>query len=375
MTFTLGILGATGYIATPYRREIRECGSEAAIVALCARRRDQLAAASREDGAELATEDWRQVVGYSKVNTLLVATPDALHYEPVLAAARLGKHVICEKPLGINASQAHEMWEACRDTQVGHFVPFWTRYVPVFRRAREIVRQGVLGDVRAIVFRWHNPRPLSMPFTWRDDANLSAAGSVADVGSHVYDTIRWLLGTDANRVLAHAAVITPEKPDLGAVNLEEALRWAQDNPRTAAPAAKSNSMRRGTAYDYATIALEFPSGAVGTIILSHAPYLRKGLAPDVELHGAEASLALDRMAGTITLVRSGETPRVIETLPDPGFGNRFAKYVFPALRTRAVGEPCEHPGLDDGWRVQLFTDAAVLSAHRGNWVELAEGQD
>ena len=81
--------------------------------------------------------------------------------------ARAGKHVICEKPLGINVQQAHEMWAACRDAGLAGFVPFWTRYVPIYARAREIVQSGRLGDVRAVVYRWHNPRPTAMPLTWQ----------------------------------------------------------------------------------------------------------------------------------------------------------------------------------------------------------------
>ena len=104
------------------------------------------------------------------------------------------------------------------------------------------------------------------------------------------------------------------------------------------------------------------------MLLSHATYLRKGLAPELELHGAEASLALDRLAGSLTLVRPGKAPEILATVPDPGFGNRFARHVFPAFRSRMTSEPTEHPGLDDGWRVQLFTDAAALSARRGAWV-------
>src|SRR5437870_1575590 len=129
MKFGVGIIGATGFIASAYRREIRACSAEAELVALCARRRDLLDAAAR--------------------------------------------------------------------------------------------------DVRAVVCRWHTPRPLSMPFTWRDDATLSAAGSVADIGSHTYDTLRWLLGVEATRVLAHATVLTPAKPDRGAMNLDEARHWAE----------------------------------------------------------------------------------------------------------------------------------------------------
>jgi predicted dehydrogenase len=100
--------------------------------------------------------------------------------------------------------------------------------------------------------------------------------------------------------------------------------------------------------------------------------LRKGLAPELELHGTEASLALDRLGGRLLLARPEAAVETLETVPDPGFGNRFEKHVFPAIRGRAAGEATDHPGLDDGWRVQLFIDAAAQSAQRGGWVELAE---
>jgi predicted dehydrogenase len=366
MTFGIGVIGATGFIGTPYRAEIRAC-PDAAIVALCARRRGLLEAAAREDGAPFITDDWHKVVDHPDVNCVVVASPDALHYEMVMACAAAGKHVVCEKPVGMNAGEALAMWTAFRDRRLGHFVPFWTRYVPVFVRTRQVVREGLLGEIKAVVYRWHNPRPPAMPFTWRDDAELSAGGSVADVGSHAYDTLRWLLGQEAVRVLAHASVLTPPKPDLGAVNLGEALRWGEecmpaDSPRT----------RQGTAFDFAAITFVMENGAAGSMLLSHATYLRKGLSPELELHGSEASLALDRLAGTLTLARPGKTPELLVAVPDPGFGNRFASHVFPAFHSQMAGQSSEHPGLDDGWRVQLFTDAAALSARRGTWAALTD---
>ncbi len=363
--FSVGVLGATGYIATPYRTEIRQSPADARIVALCARRRDLLEAAAEQDDVSFITDDWRQVVEHPDVNVILIATPDALHHEAVMACAAAGKHVVCEKPIGMNAAEAFEMWSAYRDRGLGHFVPFWTRYVPVFGRAREIVRAGTLGDIRAVIYRWHNPRPASMPFTWRDDAELSAAGSLADVGSHAYDTIRWLLGQEAVRVLVHADVVTPAKPDLGAVNLDEALRWSGVHATT-----DSSERRRGTAFDFADVAFVLEGGAVGSLVLSHAPFFRKGLAPEVELHGTEASLSLDRVTGRLMLALAGNPPELLETVPDPGFGNRFARHVFPALRARIAGEPTGHPGLDDGWAVQRFTDACVCSAREGIWATL-----
>ena len=362
MEFRVGVVGATGYIATPYRREIRSAGT-AQIVALCARRRELLTAAATEDHAECATADWRDVVEHPDVNLIIVATPDALHRDAVMAAAAAGKHIVCEKPVGANADEAAQMLAAYRQTSLAHFVPFWTRYIPVFARAREIVQSGELGTVKAVVYRWHNPRPAEMPFTWRDDERLSAGGSIADVGSHAYDTLRWVLGQEATRVLAHADVIAEEKPDLGDINLDEALEWGAAHQKDA-----ETPLRRGTAFDYAALAFEFSGGVVGTLVLSHAPFLRKGLAPEVEFHGTQASLSVDRIRNCLNLARSNQQIETIDLGEDPGFGNRFSQYVFPALESQIDGTHTGHPDLYDGWRVQQFTDAAACSAKSGGWI-------
>ena len=366
MKFHVGVIGATGFIGTPYRREIRDAPEDAEIVALCARRMDKLEAAAKLDGAKLITGDWRQVVEHPDVDLVLVATPDALHHEVVMACAEHGKHMVCEKPVAANVSQAREMWDAYRDAGLGHFVPFWTRYVGAMGRARQIVADGTLGEIKGVICRWQNPRPEAIAFTWRDNAELSASGSIGDLGSHAYDTVSWIIGEEARRVLTHADVLTPPKPDIGEPNLDEALEWGQ-----AHSVGDSARLRKGTAFDYAAIAIEFQSGAVGSIMPSHTRYIRKGLAPDMELHGTKASLSVSRMTGEVTLVRPEEDPEVVDTLPDKPV-NRFAKYVFPALRERATGSSSEHPGLDDGLRVQTFADAAKLSAQRGAWVELSE---
>ena len=359
----VGVIGATGFIGSPYRREIRQSPGTR-IVALCARRQDLLAQAAAEDGAVLATGDWREVVDHPEVDFVIVATPDALHYEAVMACAAAGKHLLCEKPVGANADEAYAMWDAYRERpQLAHFVPYWARYVKMFSRAREWVSQGMVGEVRSVIYRWLNPRPEAMPLTWRDDPTLSAGGSIADVGSHSYDTIRWVLGKEAPRVLAHGGTISPAKPDLGAINLAEALDWTRSHRRADA------SGRKGGTIDYANISWEFDDGVTGTLLVSHATHIRKGFAPDLELHGTEASLGVDRMTGELSLARPGKAPEVLETHPERS-GNRFAEHVFPAVRAIMAGEPSDHPDLEDGYRVQAFTDAAAKAVELGRWVEV-----
>ncbi|MBM4074290.1 MAG: hypothetical protein FJ267_01440, partial [Planctomycetes bacterium] len=239
-----------------------------------------------------------------------------------------------------------------------------------------VVQTGVLGDIKLIVYRWHNPRPFNIPFTWRDDASVSSAGSVADVGSHAYDTLRWMAGVEATRVLAHADVITPAKPDLGDINLAEAISWGQSHSPSSNQDSNSSGStakrRKGTAYDYAAISWELRSGADAVLMVSHSPFVRKGLAPEIELHGTNASLAVDRLRSTVSLFRPGDDKGEPEVVPDPGPVNRFSNYVFPGLRDRIEGKKTDHPGMDDGLAAQLFTDAAAKSAQIGTWVEVNE---
>ena len=169
MSFGIAVLGATGYIGTPYRSEIRAAAEQARIVSLCARRQDRLEAAAEIDGAVHFTNDWQESVLHNEVDLVLVLTPDVLHYEPVMMCAEHNKHVFCEKPVGKDVGQAYDMWKAVQQRGLLNFVPFWTRYVPIMRRARDLIAQGTVGSVRGFVYRWHNPRPLDIPFTWRDD--------------------------------------------------------------------------------------------------------------------------------------------------------------------------------------------------------------
>lgn len=367
MQFQIAILGATGYVAKSYRREIRECASEAKILAVGGRRQDLLRTVAEEDGADLFTGDWLQAIQHPNVNLVLICTPDAFHHEAAMKCAELGLNVICEKPIGANAAEAGEISSAIQAKQLGHFVPFWTRYIEVYRTAKAVYASGQLGEVRSFVHRWHNPRPANMPFTWRDDAALSSSGSIADVGSHAYDAVRWILDDEARQVLTHADVLSPHKSDLGDINLREAQELSR-----APNASDGAALRAASAFDFASISLEMCSGAVGTMIVSHASFMRKGVAPELELHGTKGSLSIDRISGEVRLFLPDTPAETLAVTPDLGFPNRFRQFAFPALRESIAGRKADHPGIEDGYLAQIFTDAAARSAQQGRWVALAE---
>ena len=88
MKFGVGVLGATGFIGTPYRKEIRESPDDASIIALHGRRWELLEAAGKEDQAKLITDDWRQVVEHPEVNLVCGLHAGRMHHEAVMRCTR-----------------------------------------------------------------------------------------------------------------------------------------------------------------------------------------------------------------------------------------------------------------------------------------------
>lgn len=132
------------------------------------------------------------------VDAVYVATPNALHREAVVAAARAGKHVLCEKPFAISVDDARAMTRACADAGVTLRVAHQMRLEAVLDRAREIVRSGRLGKIAAISLERASANPPRT--TWRKDASQS--GVVFDVGVHLLDQIQWITGQKFAEVAA-----------------------------------------------------------------------------------------------------------------------------------------------------------------------------
>ena len=179
--------------------------------------------------------------------------------------------------------------------------------------------------------------------------------------------VRWIINAEATKVLAHGETLTPDKPDLGAINLREAIEKGQS--------ARENEVarKRGGNFDYASISCDFSNRATGLFVLSHTSHMRKFLAPELELHGTIASLSADRYSGKIIMTKANNQLETRHELPPSfGFKNRFSSYVFPALKPILEGSKSDkkYPNLEDGLRAQEFTDAAYLSALEGKWKQI-----
>ncbi len=130
------------------------------------------------------------------LDAVYVATPAHLHYEHVQACAKAGKHILCEKPLGMTVAQAEEMIALCRRQGVKLGCAFMMRFVAQHQEALKVIQQGRLGQpvyARAQLSCWYPP----VENAWRQDPTTGGGGSLMDMGGHCIDLLEMFFGNVA----------------------------------------------------------------------------------------------------------------------------------------------------------------------------------
>ena len=142
------------------------------------------------------------------------AGPNDLHAEPNIAAAQAGKHVISEKPLGRNAEECKLMWEAVKKARVKHQVAFNYRFVPAVRLIRNLIDAGKLGRIfhfrAAYLQEWIASE--DFPMVWRLESKHAGSGALGDLGSHVVDLARYLVG-EPKSLMARTETFIKQRKD------------------------------------------------------------------------------------------------------------------------------------------------------------------
>lgn len=152
----------------------------------------------------VASDDWRAVVQRDDVDIVIVATPNNLLAPVSLAAVENGKHVLVEKPAGINPGEVAAVLAAARKAGVQVRVGFNHRYHPALMKAHEIWQSGAIGDLMFIRGRYGHGGRLGYEREWRADAAISGGGELIDQGVHLIDLARWFLG-DFTKVYGRTA--------------------------------------------------------------------------------------------------------------------------------------------------------------------------
>jgi predicted dehydrogenase len=156
---------------------------------------DVVSAANEEVAGEFgvpAARDLDELLN-SDVDAVYVATPAHLHREHVIACAQAGKHVLCEKPLGLSVAEAETMIAACQAANVQLGCALMMRFHSQHQAALRLIQQGKLGSpvyARAQLSCWYPP----IPGAWRQNADLGGGGSLMDLGGHCIDLLEMFFG-------------------------------------------------------------------------------------------------------------------------------------------------------------------------------------
>lgn len=172
------------------------------MIAICGRDEAAVRAAAGQLGWQGYETDYRKLVQRDDIGLVDVSTPGYLHKDVVIAALEAGKHVLCEKPLANTLPEAQEMLDAWRQAGTIAMVNFNYRRVPAVQLAKRLLGEGRLGQIRhwrAVYLQDWLLDPMA-PLSWRLKKELAGSGALGDIGAHIVDLSRFLIGDVAEVV-------------------------------------------------------------------------------------------------------------------------------------------------------------------------------
>jgi len=341
------------------------------LVAIAGRDRARVEAAARRYGYEKAVTDWRDLIDDPEVQVFDNGAPNNLHAEPCIAAARAGKHIICEKPLARDAAEAKRMLEAAQAAGVVHMCAFNYRFVPALKLARDIIAAGRLGRIYHFRARYLQEWIMDPTFgmVWRLDASEAGSGALGDLGTHIIDLARFLVGEPVS-VNGVTATFIKER------------------------AGESGATQQVGVDDAFVAAVQFANGAIGTLEASRFARGRRNHQV-IEINGEKGSLVFnverlnelevylpeeetrqDAQGFRTVLVTEPTHPYVGAWWPQGhiiGWEHSFVHELKHFLDCVTTGRPVGPEGADfeDGYRASVVADAIVQSANSGRRVDIA----
>jgi predicted dehydrogenase len=372
-------IAGTGFIGAVHARSARLAGAR--LVGVAASTPERAAQAASELHAERAFASAEELVGAEGVDVVHICTPNHLHLPLAEAALAAGKHVICEKPLALDADGALRLTQAAAAAGTQSAVPFVYRYYPTVREARERVRAGATGPLRLLHGTYLQDWLTSASDdNWRVEARFGGASrAFADIGSHWCDLAEFVSGHRIARLCARTVVAVPERR-------RGPARAAFDRGD-----GDQGDLRPVDTEDAALVMFETDLGAFGSVVISQLSAGRKNRLW-LELDGADEALAFDQehpetlwcgRRDATTLVHRDpatlSTPAArLSTLPaghPQGYADcfdGFVRDVYDAVRT---GAPVDGlPLFADGLRAARLTDAVLASAAAEEWVDVAAAE-
>ena len=360
----VGVAGAgigAGYIAGFQKQP----GVE--VTALCTRTPTRLRPLAERYRIPHTYTDYKAMLAQEPLDIVVVATPNNLHHSMTLAALDAGKHVLCDKPLGLNTAQVREMVKRAEQAGRKHFVPFTWRFLPAAAYMKEIIDSGFVGqpyhiNVRYFNRAWGDPHG---PMRWQYDREQAGSGALGNLGSHVTHLIQWWFG-DIRRICAVLKTAVKERT------------WPDGGDRVPIQVD-----------DICEFLAELADGTPVVCDISSVTWVPRNRF-DVVVWGSEGGVILqndwadeDAPTGRILTTRKGDAAPALVPIPSRLTGELldmpdqymplracFSRMVAEFVNAIREDRPAA-PNFQDGLRVQEVMEAILKSAAEQQWVSVA----
>lgn len=351
--------------------------AEICMKAICGRDPEWVAKSAKKFGWESYETSWRDLINRNDIDMIDITAPSNVHKEIALVAAANGKHIFSEKPLALNLADAREMLEAATKAGIKHQVGFNYRFAPAIRLAKKMIDDGKLGKIfhfRGFYLQDWIIDP-EFPLVWRLDKDVAGSGSHGDLGAHVIDVARYLVG-DFEEVMGMSETFVNERP------IVEVMQGLSGKAASDAPRGKVE-------VDDATLFLtKFKNGALGSI---EATRFAMGHKNDMyfEINGEKGSIkyVFERMnelqyfnsedeeglQGFRTIQVTESCHPYIEAWWPPGhvigYEHTFVHEMYEFIQAIA-NDTDTSPSFEDGMKCSQILEAVDLSIDRRSWVEV-----
>ncbi|MCC6507860.1 MAG: Gfo/Idh/MocA family oxidoreductase [Pirellulaceae bacterium] len=365
-----GFMGKAHSNAYAQANHFFKCEYKPVLKALCARNAEKAKSFAETWGYQSIETDWRKLVARDDIDAVDICTPNNIHKEIAIAAAKAGKMILCEKPLAMNVAEGEEMCQAVEAAGVPNMVWYNYRRVPAVTLAKQILDSGKLGRIfhyRANFLQdWtiNAEVPQGGAGTWRLDAEAAGSGVTGDLLAHCIDTALWLNGSIKD-VTAMTETFVKERVH-----------------------AETGKKQPVEIDDACSFLCHFQNGSLGLFESTRYARGHKALYT-LEINGEHGSMSWDlhdlhRLRyfdhRDESIVRGWRSVHVSDG-DQPYMGNwwvpglqigyehTFIHQVADFLKSLETGEPA-HPTFRDALETQRVCDAVLDSAKNGAWVNI-----
>lgn len=351
-----------GIIGTGFARRVQipafQACKNATVVSVASGSIDNARATATEFDIPHFTDDWRETVRRDDVDLICITTPPNLHREMTLASIEKAKHILCEKPMAMNAGEAREMTVAAKSAGVLALIDHELRFQPGRQRGYAMLREGAIGKVRHAKYHFQAPHrgDPNVEWNWWSDEE-QGGGALGAIVSHVIDSFHWFLGAGVSNVFAQLQTHIKQRP------------------------ISNGEMREVTTDDESLLVLRFADGdltddSTGLVSVSMTEYPQ--YKNRIEFYGTDGAMAIEHR-GEVYVAKAGETAWTeidvelaenIPGIPDTGFARGFVAFAPAMIDAIADGKPSVENAatFEDGLNVQIVLDAARESDRTGKAV-------